>query len=306
MGFVEAKCTSCGAHLEVDNSKDAAICRYCNTPFIVEKAIQYYKNEVTISNSNVIINNYGNNEVESKIQAAKRMYEIGEIEEAENIYRKLKNTCPDDYRVWWGLFLCHPNYDGSYGNYKKAIALCDEAIKNKLRAEYLELRKGTFWDCSEFDEEQGSQKSRQLAEYFNDGLKAVCENEWKMALRHKYQYIIKTMLEEKEVEIICGKNIRDYFYAKENNQQVKFEKFKVIRIARNTVSIDCYDEYNEFHVLYLKLNTYVDKREDIDAIIEKLRTYPVINEEKPYDEYASEKFAQKADFVMGLLSSFFK
>ena len=73
MKFVEAKCTSCGAHLKVDSLKDAAICQYCNTPFIVEKAIQYHKNEISICNSNVTINNYGCNGVESKLQAAKKI-----------------------------------------------------------------------------------------------------------------------------------------------------------------------------------------------------------------------------------------
>ena len=42
MAFVPAKCTSCGASLTVDNSKDAAICEFCGTPFIVEKAINNY------------------------------------------------------------------------------------------------------------------------------------------------------------------------------------------------------------------------------------------------------------------------
>jgi hypothetical protein len=39
---VPAKCTQCGAALEVDKSQDAAICPYCKTPFIVDKAINNY------------------------------------------------------------------------------------------------------------------------------------------------------------------------------------------------------------------------------------------------------------------------
>ena len=42
MALVQAKCTNCGANLEIDNSKDAAICQFCGTPFIVEKAINNY------------------------------------------------------------------------------------------------------------------------------------------------------------------------------------------------------------------------------------------------------------------------
>lgn len=49
MPLVKAKCTNCGANLEVDSSKDAAICPYCKTAYIVEKAI-----------TNFAGSNYGN------------------------------------------------------------------------------------------------------------------------------------------------------------------------------------------------------------------------------------------------------
>lgn len=44
MPLVQAKCTSCGANLNVDNTKDAAICEFCGTPYIVEKTINYESN----------------------------------------------------------------------------------------------------------------------------------------------------------------------------------------------------------------------------------------------------------------------
>ena len=40
MPLVNAKCTNCGGTLTVDASKEAAICDYCGSPYIVEKAIQ--------------------------------------------------------------------------------------------------------------------------------------------------------------------------------------------------------------------------------------------------------------------------
>lgn len=61
MPLVSAKCTNCGANLEVDNTKDAAICPYCGTPYIVEKAINYVINNTNVSNvitnSTVFISN---------------------------------------------------------------------------------------------------------------------------------------------------------------------------------------------------------------------------------------------------------
>lgn len=51
-----AKCPNCGANINVDESKDAGICEYCNTPFVTEKAISHINN--TSNNAQTIINNY--------------------------------------------------------------------------------------------------------------------------------------------------------------------------------------------------------------------------------------------------------
>lgn len=50
MALVPAICTQCGAAVEVDDTKDAAICKYCGTPFIVEKAIKNYNTYITTHN----------------------------------------------------------------------------------------------------------------------------------------------------------------------------------------------------------------------------------------------------------------
>lgn len=55
MALVPAKCTNCGAALQVDNAKDAAICQHCGSAFIVEKAINHYHvhNTITADTVNV-------------------------------------------------------------------------------------------------------------------------------------------------------------------------------------------------------------------------------------------------------------
>ena len=37
--LVPAVCTQCGAALEVDPTQEAAVCKYCNTPFIRQSRI---------------------------------------------------------------------------------------------------------------------------------------------------------------------------------------------------------------------------------------------------------------------------
>ena len=57
MKIVPAKCPNCGGTLNVDLEKDAAICQYCGSPFIVQKAVDNYNttiNNQTINNSGTI------------------------------------------------------------------------------------------------------------------------------------------------------------------------------------------------------------------------------------------------------------
>lgn len=42
MPLVNAKCTNCGGTLQVDNEKDTAVCPFCGSAFLVEKAVQNY------------------------------------------------------------------------------------------------------------------------------------------------------------------------------------------------------------------------------------------------------------------------
>jgi len=47
MALVAAKCTECKASIEVDDKKEAGICRHCGTAFITEKVINNYSTYVT-------------------------------------------------------------------------------------------------------------------------------------------------------------------------------------------------------------------------------------------------------------------
>lgn len=67
MPLIAAKCTNCGAKLEVDNTKDAAVCPSCNTPFVVEKAINYYNSTNNINAE--VVNVYGGNSPDFVIRA---------------------------------------------------------------------------------------------------------------------------------------------------------------------------------------------------------------------------------------------
>ena len=56
MGLVPAKCTQCGANIDVDDTKDAGICGNCGTLFVTEKVIH---NHITNHYATTNIHNHG-------------------------------------------------------------------------------------------------------------------------------------------------------------------------------------------------------------------------------------------------------
>ena len=66
MPLVQAKCTNCGANLEINNTLDAAVCPYCGAAFIVEKAINNYNTTNHINAG--VVNVYGGNSADFVIR----------------------------------------------------------------------------------------------------------------------------------------------------------------------------------------------------------------------------------------------
>ena len=86
MPIAQAKCTNCGGNLEVDSSLEAAVCPFCKTPYIVEKAINNYNTYVTnnIKADTVVINN-----------AIEKEFETDRATLVKYIGRKKDVTIPD-------------------------------------------------------------------------------------------------------------------------------------------------------------------------------------------------------------------
>ena len=49
MPLVAAKCTQCGANIEVDATREAGICPHCGTAYITEKAVNNYHYHTNIN-----------------------------------------------------------------------------------------------------------------------------------------------------------------------------------------------------------------------------------------------------------------
>ena len=52
--LVPARCTNCSGELTVDPSQEAAVCKYCGTPFVISKAIRNYTIQNNTYQTNVV------------------------------------------------------------------------------------------------------------------------------------------------------------------------------------------------------------------------------------------------------------
>lgn len=88
--LVPAKCTGCGATLEVDARENAAICPYCKNAYIVEQAINNYNIKMSgnLSVGSATINVSGVN-VDNLLVRAKNFASQGDFENALDYYNRV-------------------------------------------------------------------------------------------------------------------------------------------------------------------------------------------------------------------------
>lgn len=105
MPLVSAKCTNCGANLEVDNTKDAAICPYCGTPYIVEKAINYVINNTNVSNvitnSTVFISNGIQTDANYHFKTCINYLKMGQEKKAQDSIVEARKIEPDNGKYYF-------------------------------------------------------------------------------------------------------------------------------------------------------------------------------------------------------------
>lgn len=143
MPLAKAKCTNCGANLEVDNSKDAAICPYCQTAYIVEKAINNYTitNNINAEQVNIYYSDSEENKIQREFEKIEGFIKIDDLVSANSSFDVLSNTYPGNFEVWNKyldfLFFC---VDKGYSIGKPLVRtincinkLCPENQKNEIQ-----------------------------------------------------------------------------------------------------------------------------------------------------------------------------
>ena len=95
--LVPAKCTNCGAALTVDPDQQAAICSYCNMPYIVEKEIQNY------SITNITIGtqiNVSGPDADNLLRLANSSLKAGKYTEAVGYADRALESDPSNVDAW--------------------------------------------------------------------------------------------------------------------------------------------------------------------------------------------------------------
>ncbi len=110
MPFVAAKCTQCGANIEVDDTKEAGICKYCGTAYITEKAINNYNITNNYNIQSAVINVQGVNVDnikklgDEKIQSLNYPFEMDNYVKAQEFFAKvLEYEDSVEYRLKYDL-----------------------------------------------------------------------------------------------------------------------------------------------------------------------------------------------------------
>lgn len=132
MNLVPAVCTQCGAVIQVDSTKDAAICEFCGTPFVVDKAIHQYTTENTNNFYGEVTINNGNSmeELQAKMKAYITLSDEAKQAEIANI---MINEHPDNVISWFEMArVCTKDFSLEYES--EEFEKCYNALK-KLNAD---------------------------------------------------------------------------------------------------------------------------------------------------------------------------
>lgn len=150
MPLVPAICTQCGARLEVDPNCEAAICKYCNTPFITEKAINNYNTTYVTNIGHLhadVVHINDDSSRDSRVKSGEAFLKFNDYTSAEEVFSKLTKECPYDYRGWWGLVQVYsrkftdfsigrPELSKMKSMYDKACTVATPQEKSAMDAEY--------------------------------------------------------------------------------------------------------------------------------------------------------------------------
>lgn len=101
MALVPVICAQCGAQIEVDNMREAGICKYCGTAFVIEKAINNcnVRNNVNVQSGGNSISITAADQSNKYIMMARKYKINGDSEKAQRFYTLALEGQPDSWEA---------------------------------------------------------------------------------------------------------------------------------------------------------------------------------------------------------------
>ena len=161
-----AKCTSCGANIEVNESMDAGICPYCHAAYVTEKAINNYINNFTTNINNTftkVVNGKVEDEGEEEFARGLTLLKLNKFWEARKQFAKAIKKSPNvgKYYFYFSYAVtqkfkiinnfAHDDYymysdsDQYYSPISDFFALATDSEKDELTQQYgYDLKNGVY------------------------------------------------------------------------------------------------------------------------------------------------------------------
>ncbi|MDR0856501.1 MAG: hypothetical protein LBM78_03730, partial [Clostridiales bacterium] len=105
MPLVAAKCTQCGANIQVDVTGEAGICPNCGAAFITEKVVNNYNNSFhTHVNQTIGTAIFGKEKTDADdlVRNGEVFLTLGEYKKAMVAFEKATDLNPGDWHTWFG------------------------------------------------------------------------------------------------------------------------------------------------------------------------------------------------------------
>ena len=157
MAFIAARCTQCGAYIQVDDNKEAGVCNNCGMAYITEKVIKNFNTYVTNNYNiqNAALNNvqYAGYNINDGIKRCEAFMKINDTSKAINVANEIIEKVPDSYQGHLLLLKIRTNNFSSYNEddelnlyeikalYDNFCVFADDSIKTEIDKKFLPYHK---------------------------------------------------------------------------------------------------------------------------------------------------------------------
>lgn len=279
MPLIPGICTQCGSTLSVDKEKDAMVCPYCNTAFVVEKAIQNFNNTYNIVNNITAENVYvqsANNEFEIVAGVLKKYHgqalEVvvpdGVIEIGESAFQGLCVTSiilPNSVKVI---------RSSAFAGTKMTAFVMPNSVEV--------VDNGVFWGCSKLKTIILSKNLKSIG----SGAFNYCKTLEELHFPSSLEYIAYARENKDDSSVILTNSLGEMFDSCENLKAVYF-------------SSETIEKFKKFDIEFHEVDIYIDNKK-LEYPDEYVKKFPGSKEYIKHAQFEREERAKQYAMLNGL------